>query len=255
MKKIGCGSEGSVYKFTHKNKIYALKISHQENKNKTFSSSYWREIFFANKMHKKYPKYFMKLHHYNISKNDGTNYTMIDINDISPIKFRNYYKNLINNGYISKFVYDYVEYTLDKLLRKKKTFKKNNILSVIIQISYVAYLLRKNNFINIDMGPKNIGLNKTKQKYLEIFGKKIPTFGYQVILIDYGKILHKKYILTQDELNMIKLNETMIFDTYSIKYIMDVKKSLFIEQEQCEFILNNINKPKIIINYCYELLN
>ena len=57
------------------------------------------------------------------------------------------------------------------------------------------YLCNKSGYLHRDWKMDNIGLIKTTDKYNEIMGKKIKTHGYNVVLLDYGGIIHKDYTL------------------------------------------------------------
>jgi hypothetical protein len=247
--KIACGSEGSVYEIIYKKKKRAMKITHikkSDNVNNT-SSIHWREINFSNKMYKKYPNHFMKLHYYATKEADGINYTCMNLEDLYPVAIRKKYLKLIYNGDLSIKIYDFIDYNLEQIINK---LTKKQIISGIIQIAYIVYLLRKNNFINIDMGPQNIGIVATTDKYIKIMGKLIPTFGFRYVLIDYGKILNPNYVLSSNEKKLINDNKKYKFDMFSIKYMLtnnfnnryDYTKAIFYDYDE---MLANYNKNKI----------
>lgn len=214
IKKINSGGQGSIYKIKYKNIIYALKIEKiLENEiKKNYKSIYWREIEFAQTMNKKYPDLFMTLYDHDIIKD--YNFTLDNPYNIEKIKTLN------NSIYCSRKIYEYIDITLDKIIDKLKV---NELYSIIIQLLYIIYIMNKNGYTHNDLHMLNIGVKKTSKKYITIFDNKIPTNGYIIKVIDYGSILHKKYILGNCEL--IGIDESQILldnKTKEIRRILDI---------------------------------
>ena len=105
-------------------------------------------------------------------------------------------------------LYDFVSL---KKLTVKQTY------SFIFQIIHIHLILYKGGYSHNDLHPKNIMIKKTTDKYFMFNNKKIPYYGYQLVAIDYGLVLHKKFKL--------KLNE----DSYEYLWKKDKEKWLFKE--------------------------
>jgi hypothetical protein len=249
--KISIGSEGTVYKVIKNNKYYAMKISHilKIDIPKSLESIHWREIDFANNLNKKHPDHFMKLYDYDIINNCNKKYFTMDVENINPIEVRNSYINLLNSGYCSRKIYNYVQYDLNNHIEK---LNLNQIYSGIIQVAFIIFLIRQSGYYHNDLGPNNIGINKTNKKYLNILGHKIPTFGYIFIALDYGKVFHDKFILRKKEKNLAILNHfRTIFNTYSIKFLLlhdfdtRYKLSSYTDCYDSDIIYKNFNNHDI----------
>ena len=214
VKKIKSGGQGSVYKIKYKNTIYALKIEKiLENEiKKNYKSIYWREIEFAKTMATKYPDFFMKLYNYDMITD--CNFTLDNPCNIPRID------NMNKSIYCSRKIYEYIGITLDKILDK---LKLHELYSVIIQLSYIIYIMNKNGYTHNDLHIYNIGVKKTSKKYITIFDSKIPTYGKIIKLLDYGSVLHKKYILGNSYLIGIKESKILSDNkTKEIRRILDI---------------------------------
>ena len=76
--------------------------------------------------------------------------------------------------------------------------------SMIIQVTYICYLLNKAGYCHNDLHSRNIAFVKIPKNQLitiEINCNKykFKSYGFQFSVIDYGLILHKKFILTSKE--------------------------------------------------------
>jgi len=125
------------------------------------------------------------------------------------------------------------------------------------------YLCNKSGYLQRDWKMDNIGLIKTDDKYINIFDSKIKTHGYKVVLLDYGAIIHKKYILSSYEKNIFRNKMTdlfFMFDRYKYnmifnfkefenKYNVDTFDSCTID-EDINKLLPKFNKN----NYLYNLI-
>ena len=215
IKKIKSGGQGTVFLVKYKNKKYALKIEKifEKDIKKNFDSNYWREIEFATNMNKKYPNIFIKLYDTDIIKN--YNYNLDNPYNID-------YINKLNKSlYCSRKIYEYINYTLDKIINKLKLCE---LYSILIQLSYAIYIMNKNGYVHCDLHIYNIGIKITNKKFIYLFNKKIPTYGRIVKIIDYSSILHKKYKLNQIN-NLIGINEKKLFEDLKlieIRRILDI---------------------------------
>lgn len=184
IRKIGEGGEGVVYLVKNKNKKYVLKIEKilEKNIKKNLGSKFWRENEFIETMNNLYPKLFMNLYEYDIIEDDKFKlpnpYNLKNINELNESKFT------------SRKIFEFVDTTLNKIINKLTLDK---LYSILVQLSYIIYIMNKNGYTHNDLHNSNIGIIYTKRKYLHIFDYSIPTYGYIVKLIDYGRVLHKKY--------------------------------------------------------------
>jgi hypothetical protein len=222
IKEIARGMNGTVYLAKdNKNNKYAYKVQQifKEEIKKDLSSRVWRENDFANTFGKKYPQHFMKLYDFKIDEAckhkqswDGFGFKLKDL----PMNQQKYYTKLFASPYCSVKLWSYVDMTLKDLLKSWDKFKPKVFYNLLIQIIYVIYLVNKEGYFHNDYHPGNIGVIKTKQKYITIFGKKIKTYGYIIQAIDYELNLHKKYKLKSWEKVKLKNDN----DVYSVLYVL-----------------------------------
>jgi hypothetical protein len=162
----------------------------------SLQSPIWREIYFAKILGKKYPQHFMKLYDYKIDdkcylKKYGLAFTWKNL----PKQQQKYYNTLYKSSYCSIKLWSYIDTTLRDLLKSWKTFHKNIFYDLLIQIVYIIYLINKEGFLHNDFTSANIGLVKTKKKYIKIMNSNVKTHGYIVQAIDFELNIHKKYKL------------------------------------------------------------
>jgi len=225
IKEIGIGMMGTVYLVKDKaNNKYAMKIEKilKKHSNESLEYDIWREIEFSNKMYKKYPNHFMKIYDNWIDKKcthkqDWKKQELkLELFDKSA---QNYYKKLFDSPYCSIKIYSLIDLTL-KDIYEKLTDKQ--YYDIFIQCLYVMYLCNKSGYLQRDWKMDNIGLIKTDDKYINIFDSKIKTHGYKVVLLDYGAVIHKKYILSSYEKNIFRNKMTdlfFMFDRYKYNMI------------------------------------
>mgnify|MGYP000417384505 CR=1 FL=1 len=218
IKKIGYGYFGTVYLVKDdKNHRYALKIEQvsPDFLVKSLRSFVWRENEFSKKMNKLYPNHFLKLHAHLIDNDCEHNQLTennIDLNHKSnDPKFDKLRKHLSTLKSCSVKLWSIIDLTLHDILKKWKTFKIKTFNNIMIQLVYVIHLMNKHGYSHNDLHVGNIGLTKTNNKFINISGTKIKTYGYYVCVIDYGLILHKKYNLTSDEKNTIKYSNDLLY--------------------------------------------
>jgi len=224
IKELGHGLIGTIYLVQDiKNmKKYALKMENifQKDTVKSLASPVWRENDFAETLSKLYPNHFMTLYGYKIDDKCKHQQITSPLEDL-PVSAQKYYKKLFSSHYCSIKLWSLIDTTLDKLLIDWKEFKFDMFYDLFIQIIYVVYLMNKHGYFHRDFHTANIGLIKTNEKYINILGENIPTHGYFIQAIDYGLVLHQKYILNNQEKNMLKYDNDLsailiilIFDTY-----------------------------------------
>ena len=66
-----------------------------------------------------------------------------------------------------------------------KLTDKQVILSLFIQVVYIAHLMNKEGYFHRDFHPKNIGIVYTTDEFINILGNNIPTHGFLLQAIDY----------------------------------------------------------------------
>lgn len=221
IKTLGHGMSGTVYLVKKGNKKYALKIEHilEKDIKKSNKSLVWREIEFSIKFGNHHNDQFMKLVDYDII--DNCHHIQKYRFDLSyfPKNKQEEYKKLSQSKYCVRKVYTLIDTTLDKII-EKLTIKQ--IYSMIVQIAYALYLLHSNNYIHGDFHWENVGVIKTKNKFIKIFDHNVPTYGYIYQLIDYGSILNKKDIANKKE--ETRFNEVIGYELRTIKDFLMITK-------------------------------
>jgi hypothetical protein len=178
-KKLGEGKQGKVFLgIDHSNNKYAIKISKSRmDEGKRFEDTqFGREIIFAKKMYDKYPDIFLKLYDYEI------NYEVKD----HSLGFN-------KNKHYSMAIWSLIDLTLRELINSWSKFNKEIYYDLFIQIMYCMYLINNEGYTHRDFKTENIGLIYTDNKHIHIFGENIPTHGYHVKIIDYGKVIKSHY--------------------------------------------------------------
>lgn len=214
IKEIGRGSNGTVYLVEKDNKQFALKIEHIEKSD--ISTFIYREKEFSNFMHNKYPAFFMELYENDIISNckheQKRNTRQTKLQRRSEQKPTTISNNENDRQTDNKKTEDKQQDTNDNICSRKifslvtdtfknvmETLNKQQIYSMIIQVTYILHLIHLNGYVHGDFHYENLGVIKTDKVYLQINGYQIPTFGYVYQLIDYYNVLNKKYNLTQQE--------------------------------------------------------
>lgn len=198
LKKLGAGMYGTVYLVEKNGKKYALKIEHilEKDVKKNTHSPVWREIDFCENLANKYPEQFVQLKEYDII--DKCKHDQQYPRQFFPGENK-YFKAIADSPYCSRKIFTLVDTSMDKINITTKLF-----YSLIIQILYAIYLMRKNGYVHTDIHVGNVGLLSTKKKYIKIFGYNVPLFGYQVQILDFGLVSNKKYKLNKFEKRIYK---------------------------------------------------
>ncbi len=211
IEEIGKGVYGTTYRVEYNDKIYALKKQKilEKNMKRNLNSNIWRELEFykwIDKLDKRDRIFFMRLYQHFFEENckleQKRNFKTKELKELDKSK------HCIN------LVLDLKEGTLDKI-HLNETEKK----SLLIQILYIIYLLRKDNWMHRDIHPGNIAYTKvSRDTQLEIKINnnkyKINTHGYIFSLIDYGFCLNKKHIKNIKEKKEFEKSFNMNFDLW-----------------------------------------
>ncbi len=199
IKELGHGMVGTTYLAKLGNKKYALKIEKISEKNLKPNTKFseWREIEFSEKFGNSHPDQFIKLIKYDVV--DNCEHKQVYSGDLKylPENVSKYLIEKNNSKYCIRKVYSLVDCDLSKIIDQ---LDKKQIYSLIVQNAYIIYLLKSNGYSHNDLHSQNIGVIKTKKKYINILGLNVPTFGYQYVALDFGKITWNKWELTPEEI-------------------------------------------------------
>ena len=271
IKKLGSGLYGQVYLIqSNKKNKYALKIEPVEKKNlkPNAKSELWTEINFYLKFAPKYPDQFIQLIEYDFISNFNKAYFDSNIQIINSMS--NPKKNKLLKLYSSKYCVRKIFTLVDgNLLNIIKKLEIKQIYSCLIQLAWIIQLLHSNNYVHGDIHEGNIGWIKTTKKYINLDGLDIPTFGYQIKVIDMGLIMSKSNLNTKKEKTQYEqlfLNELegIKYCFVDRKYLYELKKnnikfdsksimSEFKKMDEYK-IINKIISDKSCEFYLFELL-
>ncbi len=190
IKELGKGMAGTTYLVKLGKKEYALKIEKIAKKNikPNLQVEEWREIEFSLKFGNLYPEQFIYLYNYDIIPNCTHQQVFARDPGYLPEDVANRIKEKNSSTYCIRKIYSLVDTDLSKII---KTLDREQIYSLIVQTAYIIYLMDCNGYSHNDLHSQNIGVIKTKRKYLSIFGVKVKTLGYQYKAIDFGIVSSK----------------------------------------------------------------
>jgi len=178
---LGVGGFGTVYSAVYKDTSYAMKVEpiYEKDTHESLAVPQWREIEFAKTMHRLYPDHFMQFY---------------DVRIVHPCTHKQTYKvghfkNVSKSSYCMQTLWSVVTPGLPSA----------PYIDLVIQIVYIIYLMQKEGYYHNDLTMQNIGYVTTRKKSLTILGHVVPTHGFLLQAIDYGKALHAKYELTDKE--------------------------------------------------------
>ena len=196
IKELGHGMYGTVYEVqcSKSKQKFALKVEHilPTNVKKNTTSVFWREIDFATTLGELYPDQFMKLYDYDIVQKCKHKQVYSQDPKLFSESAQKSFDNLSQSNYCSRKLYPFVDSTLYNEMKMNNLTLKEKY-SMICQYTYIIYLMNKHGYVHNDLHNQNVGVRYTKKKFINIFGKKIPTFGRMLCLIDYGRVLHSQF--------------------------------------------------------------
>ena len=197
IKKLGFGAYGTTYLVFYNKKKYALKIQNilQVHKKKNYKYELWRELDlyeYINHLNKEDQKFFTKLYAYEIY--DNCKHIQIRSFKLSDDQFSKKLKKLDESKWCVTFLLDYQGKTSFGKYIATHHLSINQTYSFIFQIIKIMLILYKGGYSHNDLHMENLMIKKTNEKYF-IFNKtnKIPYYGYQLIVIDYGEVMHNKF--------------------------------------------------------------
>ncbi len=216
IKKLGQGLSGTVYLIEDlKTKTqYAYKIQKifENDLSNNFKSSIIRQIDFKKNIIDKYPNHFMNLIDHYITHNckHQLNYNIEKI----PKDYKEKAIMRRDSSVCVHYIYTLIDYTIIDYILSWEKFDYTIFYDLFLQILYVITILHSHGYIHNDLHGFNIGLKRTKDKYIDILGHKIKTHGHYVQIIDFDKVLHQKYYK-----NDPSLEETYRYSTDLLKLI------------------------------------
>jgi serine/threonine protein kinase len=198
IKQLGRGEFGTTYLVEYNGGRYAMKIErilpHQARPG--LQSRVWREIEFATTVANAHGDYFIQLVHHDIIDDckHKQRFSSKPFND----KEARERQALAASPFCARRIWTLVDTTLATVIDK---LTMNARLSIGIQLLNIIALLNSKGYRHNDLHLGNIGLIRTRAKTIRLttLRKTIPTHGYQVKLIDFGLVTHKKYKLTAVE--------------------------------------------------------
>ena len=255
IRELGKGFYGTTYEIEYLNKRFALKKQKilESDVKRSLKSKIWRELDFyqwINKLSKTDQIFFMKLYEFKIEekcefKQEYTEIKKIEINKNVELK------ELDKSKYCLNLIVDLKDGVLDNLVLNQEEKQ-----SLLIQIIYSIYLMRKNNWIHHDIHPGNICYKKVDEStklILNIDGKKykIPSNGYIFSLIDYGFCSNKKLFKTPRDKKAYQQNYQLNFDLWCFleEYCFNYyNNNVSLKQNK----INNKNFHEKITKYVYK---
>ena len=223
---LGKGCYGTVFLATDTdNNRYAFKIEKllQEDVKKSLKSPHWRELYFVSHIANKHPDQFLQLY---------------DSRIMDECKFRQYYPEnyssltLIRQDspaskmdlspYCSLKLWSLIDGNLQELLYPETKLSDAEFPNILIQIVNIVDIMQSAGFLHNDFHWGNIAFTRVAPSTkIEIRGRQIPTHGYIMKAIDYGKVVHKKFQLSASE--KIQLNH--FSDLFKIVEYFSIKKT------------------------------
>lgn len=257
---LGTGLFGTTYTVLYNGKKYALKRQKILKSYITKGTKYpmWREFKFLsqiNKFSENDKNFFIRL----ISYKFYDKCTFINKNKKTILKI---VSRLQKSRHCLDMLFDLKDGIIFSIMNK---LNKRQILSMTIQIFNAINIMHRYGYYHCDLHSGNIAYKKVKSNNMLCINKyKIPSYGYQFSLIDYGMILSDKFKLNKHEIKKLNIIRRYNYDairfylsltgiTYAfkkknIKYRHKLLKKL---QENCSLY----TRIKFMITSMYPELN
>ena len=227
-------------------------------------------LYKINKIH------FVKLYDYRINKCKFKQQITTSIMNCPDGLER--HNKLMDSEYCFDMLVDLKDGDLLDILYK---MTQNQLYSMIIQCLYGLYLMSYNGFYHFDLNNKNFLYQKTNKKSIKIFNLNIPTFGFIWSIIDFGKVLHINFKLSDSEYSTLnycdlkKFNnlgflENAILHNDKAKIIInkimsniDVKNDIYydvtikerrLRHEEVVYYVKNVDNTIKLVKYFYKLI-
>lgn len=186
IRELGYGVTGTVFLVTNKKKQkYVLKI--KKIRKEDINISHTKNlIYFASNLAIKYPNNLSYMIDSGII-NECT-HSQKKPEFILNKEMMNDWNKTQESTYCFIEVYNYIKgNTIDHFMGNQ-----NQNISLFMQMIYISYLIHKLGYVHMDMHFGNLMGYNTKEKYINILGYKVPTYGIMVSAIDYGEITKVK---------------------------------------------------------------
>ena len=235
IKTLGVGMYGTTYLVKYNNDKYALKIQKilSDDINESYKNAVRRELDlynYINTLNSIQQQFFTKLYKYEII--DECSHTQK-----RPFSIKHLDEKLLNldkSKWCIKYLTDFKgEKTLHQYF-SNNTLTINQTYSIILQICNIMLILFNGGYSHNDLHSGNIMLNYKKKKYFYFFKYKIPYYGFQISAIDYGEVLHKKFGIKYENIN--------------IKIFLKNRKKFLFNELYNQIINLTSNYDKYIIN-------
>lgn len=249
IKELGKGMFGTTYLVEKNNKKFALKRQKILPKfiKKSNQSALWRELDFykwINMLDKSDRDFFVHLYDYKIYE---CSFDYVPVQKPRGV-MKKIYTDLKKSKYCVDFLIDLKDNTILDLLKLK--LDGNQKLSVIVQCLYILYLIHKNGYYHCDIHSGNVMYTKcnvVEEILMNIDGKKykFKSGGYRISIIDYGLVLHKKFIKVKREENLLNNSKHLNIDLYGM---IDI----FLRYDQIDCVKNKMYmNPMLLLHKLY----
>lgn len=194
-KIIGSGMFGTAYLVNINNTDYVVKIQkiEQSDRKKSFKYHVWREIDFfeyIDKLPFEQSRFFMRLFGYEFTENCQHIQKRKGI--VLTPKFKKLLDKIDSSNLCIEYVMEYKGEVFSRFIQHNKLSEKQ-IYSFILQMYAICSIMKHGGYLHNDLHMANVAVMKTSDKYIKFKNIKIPTFGYQLSVIDYGEIINNKY--------------------------------------------------------------
>ena len=247
LSELGKGVYGTTYKVSKDNTIYALKKQKILDKDakKDLSKNIWREIEFykwVRKLKTNQQHFFTILYDYNINTN--CDFKQERIYTDASIKL------LDKSHTCIELLLDLKDGNITNL-----RLNDNQKMSLLIQMIYAIYLMRKSKYQHRDIHPANICYKEvSSDSYITInLDKKykIPTYGYIFSLIDMGWVTNYKFCKTSKDKKDFKQTYNFNFDLWCLleDYCLNgYNNAVDIKRNNIDLVKFNKKLPYLIYN-------